>query len=115
MAEADTAVETAISETAIPAEAELREALELLRDANEAVGSITFHVRKTAEVSGEEETIGAEPQGPVPTYEDIGRLYGWAREARLLLDEASDYITEIEQSHLGGLDYARVIRGGKEA
>jgi len=95
----------------VPDQAELREAIEPLRAVASALAHVQWRVSQVANVEADEETTGATPHGPTPTFEEIGRLFSFLVEASGRLDEIRDYVSRID-SNLRGLDYARIVRGG---
>jgi hypothetical protein len=84
------------TKTVLPTSEELAAALALLREAPNVI-SVSSAVRLVAEFEGNQ----------APTLEDIGRLYVWARDARRYLDEALNYVTQVDDA-LYELDYVRV-------
>lgn len=97
----------------LPDEAKLREAIESLCAAEEAVAHLNWAVSAVAKVDPDEEISGAPPQGHTPTLEEIGRLFSFVLGASSRLEEIQDYVSGIK-ANLEELDYARIIRSGKD-
>ena len=93
----------------LPGTHELAAAVRLLSQATEAVLGIKHAATSVGNAHPDEESVGREPQGRAPTFEDLGRIYSFAIEARASVAELDGYVTALERN-LQDLDYARAVR-----
>jgi hypothetical protein len=106
---------TPVPAVSLPNEEELRKVAELLGEATEYVSDLAWRVRRLADDRDElEDTDEAEPHrrqldDPIPTKEDLGRLFAAGVTFRSYLEEMSSYIKDMTgPDALERLDYVRV-------
>jgi hypothetical protein len=101
---------------ALPTEAALKALEEKLRDANEALGDVTWPVYMIAKAWGDG-SGGRElhPGDEVPTFEALGRLFSYGSTFRSYLDSMNEYASRLEDESLRSLDIVRDERGARDA
>jgi hypothetical protein len=109
-----------------PSEKELEKISEGLADAIEAISHPAWIVRRLSDTENAE--FGApdddeeafrlhhrQPGDPVPTFEEIGRLFSFGITLRGYLEELSGLVEDLTgQKNLEDLDYIRVVTEAKK-
>jgi hypothetical protein len=103
---------TATPTPTLPTQAELDEAIKVLAACAQPLARLSGKVLSVADVDMDEDPVDEPARGPAPTFEQIGQLYCFNREALGQLEELSNYIATIEES-VRDLDYLRIVRTRK--